>query len=677
MISHRRLLVFLLLLINLLLIAATFVAADMFSGSDPSIRIDAVLADPTTGTNEVDPTVKPQEFQIHVLPVAQSPQPDKNGQQGLLYDRGADCSTLPSSANSSSVAINLPPKTLPKIAFLKFTSLRPAPVNTTDSCTPFKAVTELIAADSPDAIIISSPDPVPATDSNGNADLGFTPASSSSLVPVYWVPDTTASVIQELLADAAKFNAARNTSSKAPTAKWMKYPRAILYPAEKFFPGVWEFTLIVVVVLLTLSFATSVAMHCHLYRVRRRQRQQWAAFQAANGGRRRRTLLDKSILDSFPVITYTEQDKLKAIEAELSMSDIHRKPSTKSRTSLKKVEEDEPVDLDSLDIIESASSPIASSPQHIDSSVDTTPNIMPTSNEKYNAEEQGQHDSRPATSDSKASLVSPLSPFPKSKSAPDLSTASMTASSNTNGDTHPHELIVSTCAVCLDDFEPGDVLRQLPCGHRYHRECIDPWLTEKSSACPMCKADFYKPPSDEDDRQGQPNLLPLSRRATTDAAHLDANQRGSIRVETGELRVVDAAFIDVERQGRDRARTENAFTQALGSLFPFHALRRASQEEERQTRTMEMTEIHQPSDVSMPHTNLFARYVARRREERRRDVHRRRRTGAFVPGTESGSVALSMPAPIAAAARSEDSELALRERSDSPARVRVQEDTSM
>lgn len=46
------------------------------------------------------------------------------------------------------------------------------------------------------------------------------------------------------------------------------------------------------------------------------------------------------------------------------------------------------------------------------------------------------------------------------------------------------------CAVCLDEFKPGNVLLTLPCMHIFHRTCAEQWLLEPSShgRCPLCKA---------------------------------------------------------------------------------------------------------------------------------------------------------------------------------------------
>eukprot|EP00747_Dinoflagellata_sp_TGD_P094074 gnl/TRDRNA2_/TRDRNA2_165984_c0_seq1.p1 gnl/TRDRNA2_/TRDRNA2_165984_c0~~gnl/TRDRNA2_/TRDRNA2_165984_c0_seq1.p1 ORF type:complete len:497 (+),score=90.44 gnl/TRDRNA2_/TRDRNA2_165984_c0_seq1:66-1556(+) len=43
-----------------------------------------------------------------------------------------------------------------------------------------------------------------------------------------------------------------------------------------------------------------------------------------------------------------------------------------------------------------------------------------------------------------------------------------------------------TCGVCLVDFEEGEELRTLlPCGHKFHKDCIDYWLLERSTCCPV------------------------------------------------------------------------------------------------------------------------------------------------------------------------------------------------
>ncbi|PTU23292.1 hypothetical protein P175DRAFT_0165850 [Aspergillus ochraceoroseus IBT 24754] len=52
----------------------------------------------------------------------------------------------------------------------------------------------------------------------------------------------------------------------------------------------------------------------------------------------------------------------------------------------------------------------------------------------------------------------------------------------------------TTCAICLDDFVPASsTVRELPCGHIYHPDCIDMSLTQSSSLCPLCKKSVLPP----------------------------------------------------------------------------------------------------------------------------------------------------------------------------------------
>ena len=44
------------------------------------------------------------------------------------------------------------------------------------------------------------------------------------------------------------------------------------------------------------------------------------------------------------------------------------------------------------------------------------------------------------------------------------------------------------CIICMENFEENEIVKQLRCGHIFHRDCIDKWL-EKQKNCPFCKSE--------------------------------------------------------------------------------------------------------------------------------------------------------------------------------------------
>lgn len=51
------------------------------------------------------------------------------------------------------------------------------------------------------------------------------------------------------------------------------------------------------------------------------------------------------------------------------------------------------------------------------------------------------------------------------------------------------------CSICTEDFTTGEDVRVLPCNHKYHPACIDPWLLNVSGTCPLWYVpQFSSPP---------------------------------------------------------------------------------------------------------------------------------------------------------------------------------------
>ncbi|PPJ57395.1 hypothetical protein CBER1_01397 [Cercospora berteroae] len=71
----------------------------------------------------------------------------------------------------------------------------------------------------------------------------------------------------------------------------------------------------------------------------------------------------------------------------------------------------------------------------------------------------------------------------------------------------PDESSNQGCSICTEDFEVGEDQRVLPCDHRFHPACIDPWLLNVSGTCPLCRIDLRPPEAAEDaevDEHGNP-----------------------------------------------------------------------------------------------------------------------------------------------------------------------------
>ncbi|KAI3322680.1 hypothetical protein HD806DRAFT_523006 [Xylariaceae sp. AK1471] len=66
-------------------------------------------------------------------------------------------------------------------------------------------------------------------------------------------------------------------------------------------------------------------------------------------------------------------------------------------------------------------------------------------------------------------------------------------SSSHNRGTHGDRLDYQpACQICLGEFQSKvTIIRELSCGHIFHPECIDQFLSEMSSLCPLCKASMY------------------------------------------------------------------------------------------------------------------------------------------------------------------------------------------
>lgn len=52
------------------------------------------------------------------------------------------------------------------------------------------------------------------------------------------------------------------------------------------------------------------------------------------------------------------------------------------------------------------------------------------------------------------------------------------------------EMMTESCVVCMSDFAAGETIQSLSCGHRFHFDCLQPWVSSGKTECIMCRASF-------------------------------------------------------------------------------------------------------------------------------------------------------------------------------------------
>lgn len=356
--------------------------------------------------------------------------------RGILYDFGTPCTEDDIQTNIQYMTGNV---SLTTTALIEYTDVE------NSNCLDLDAMFSLID-DHVEAILLAWDDP--------------TLDSASSSIPVYVTDTDVASKIREInggntvMVDSLGLLTTFLPPVKASTA--------------------WQYVLIVIVALLALAFIVSIALHYYLFKRRRENiliaQQNENEIQRINMG----NLLDVNVIESLPIFVYSKEDyinkqKIKQRNRKLSNKEkVFKNPLVNDiNTETEKIVNDynNINTTENADLMDNKFATKNNNNEDIIKS--SSVNIVEFDRAKDENDKEAKYNNN-IISDAKI----------------DIDNISLSSARTVEG-----YIKDFSCAICICEYEEGDLLREIPCGHLFHNKCIDPWLLGSSPFCPLCKDD--------------------------------------------------------------------------------------------------------------------------------------------------------------------------------------------
>lgn len=231
-------------------------------------------------------------------------------------------------------------------------------------------------------------------------------------------------------------------------------------------PNVWVFILAVVGVLLAVITLTSLSMH-FIWRRRRaslRQRVATGEINLEAMGIKRLTV-PSSHIQKFPLFTYNyDPPPPRSPPPPSILQSPPASPTTEAASTVPPLSSTPP------------SAALAS--RRLSRRSQTRPH------QSLNAALDSERFANSA-SDTRSQSASDHSAPAAPEAAPASSVAEVASDTPIVGELDYQPM----CQICLEPYQNrATIIRELPCGHIFHPECIDEFLAHVSSLCPLCKA---------------------------------------------------------------------------------------------------------------------------------------------------------------------------------------------